>query len=224
MGSLQTRERNSHSHMHIDLTHPLGNGMPVYPGTLEPDFRPNNTVATNGFAELKMTMCSHTGTHIDAPCHVFEGGRSLDEFSIDRFMGPACLIEAPDDAALTLGNLESLAPQIARSRFVIFRTGWHRKWNSPAYFEGFPTLSPEAAEWLASLELCAVGIDAASIDKVADSHLPNHHILLAKEVLIIENLAHLDRLGERDFPFACIPLKVAQADGCPVRAFAGKSS
>ncbi len=76
----------------IDLTHVLHENITVYPDTLPPKFEVINTVRKSGFAELKMTTVLHTGTHIDAPCHIIEHGKSLDKFPIDKFIGKAMVI------------------------------------------------------------------------------------------------------------------------------------
>lgn len=206
--------------MRIDLTHTLHNGITVYPGTLAPEFEQGNTIPKDGFAELTIRMCTHTGTHIDAPSHLLPGAKSLDRFPIDQFTGAATLVDAASESRITLGALERAGERISQAEFVLFRTGWEAKWNTPAYFEAFPTLTPEAAHWLAAFNLKAVGLDAISVDRVEDAHLPNHRILLEREILIIENLASLGRLPGGLFELHCLPLKIENADGAPVRAFA----
>jgi len=58
------------------------------------------------------------------------------------------------------------------------------------------------------------------LEKDSSIALPNHHILLGKEIVIIENLYNLDKLPDSVFTFQCVPLKIENADGSPVRAFA----
>jgi kynurenine formamidase len=83
-------------------------------------------------------------------------------------------------------------------------------------------LQAETSSWLTSFPLKAIGFDTISPDPVTSTDLPNHNILLEKEVLIIENLTNLDQLIDHTFDFYCIPLPIGQADGAPVRAFAKK--
>ena len=59
-----------------------------------------------------------------------------------------------------------------------------------------------------------------SVDKMTDEALLNHHILLEKEILIIENMTNLDKLISKEFELNCIPLKIENSDASPVRAFA----
>ena len=67
--------------------------MPVYPGTEPPVLENANTYEKDGFKETKLSMFSHTGTHIDAPAHIFEHGQTLDKFEADTFVGKALVID-----------------------------------------------------------------------------------------------------------------------------------
>ena len=210
----------------IDLTQVLNDSMTVYPGTLSPEFKKSNTIEKHGYAELKMNMVSHTGTHIDAPCHVLKNKRSLDQFPVDKFMGSAIVIPCRDKTEISLEYLLTFADRIALIDFILFFTGWQYKWNTPTYFESCPVLTPEAAQWLTKFPLKGLGIDAFSLDKIIPASkvepetLPNHYILLEKEILLIENLTNLDQLPPDVFTFQCFPLKIENADGSPVRAIA----
>jgi len=104
--------------------------------------------------------------------------------------------------------------------FVLFHTGWSRLWGKETYFEGFPVLAPAAAHWLADRELKGIGFDAVSVDPVGSADYPNHRILFRKGMLSIENLTGLEPLIGRRFLFSCLPLKIEEADGSPVRAVA----
>lgn len=205
-----------------DLTHSLYPDMPVYPGTEPPLFTPVFLIENVGFRELKITMFSHTGTHIDAPAHILTSAKSLDQLPIDRFYGnalvlkPACL----PHRLIDIGDLLPFEPAIEKSDFILFHTGWSRFWGTQAYFSGYPVLSEDAATWLCGFGLKGVGMDTISAD-TADSHdFPIHNILLKRELIIIENLTHLDRLPVSGFIFSCFPLKIETADGSPVRAVA----
>jgi kynurenine formamidase len=206
--------------MTIDLTHTLKNNITVYPGTILPTFEEGNTIAKDGFAELTMTMCTHTGTHMDAPCHIIQNARSLDEFPMDKFIGKAIVLDCSQISSISLNFLKLKETEIKEKDFILFYTGWQDKWNTPNYFDEFPTLTTEAVEWLLTFNLKALGFDAISVDRLADNNLPNHHLLLNKEILIIENMMNLDKLINKDFELNCIPLKIQKADGSPIRAFA----
>lgn len=77
----------------LDLTHTIAENMPVYPGTETPIFAGANTYEKDGFKETKLTMYTHTGTHMDPPAHLFAGRTTLDAFPASQFIGKALVIE-----------------------------------------------------------------------------------------------------------------------------------
>src|ERR1700733_14024079 len=136
-----------HNNM-IDLTQLLNENSTVYPDTIGPKFEQLNTIEVHGFAEMKVTMVLHSGTHIDAPCHILSNAKTLSDFPIEKFMGAAMVISCQDKAAIELEYLETFEQEIAQVDFILFFTGWQNKWNSEAYFENCPVLTEEAAKWL----------------------------------------------------------------------------
>jgi kynurenine formamidase len=210
----------------IDLTQTLNGDISVYPGTAAPAFDVINTIEKDGFAERKLTMTSHSGTHIDAPSHIFKNAKSLDQFPPDKFIGKAILIHCEDKEEISLNYIKTFEDKIARVDFILFYTGWQHKWKTKGYFGDCPTLTGEAAKWLTRFNLKGIGFDSFSSDSVVSSEsansetLPIHNILLQNEVLLIENLTNLDKLPGSVFTFQCLPLKIENADGSPVRAIA----
>jgi len=210
----------------IDLTHILHEDITVYPDTIAPEIEIMNTVEKDGFAELKLTMVLHSGTHIDAPCHILQGTKSLDQFPLEKFMGNAVVIPCVGRKEIDLEYLKSYEDIIVKTDFILFYTGWQNKWMTDGYFEDCPTLNAASARWIAQFPLKGIGFDAFSVDNVVSAHkitrenLPNHYILLEKEILLIENLTNLDLLPATVFTFQCLPLHVQDADGSPVRAIA----
>ncbi len=210
----------------IDLSHSISPDISVFPGTEKPVFERKEI---EGYPEVKITMYTHTATHIDAPIHIIKGARPddpfgrakcLDDFPVDKFMGKAIVIDCKHLAGkqITLDFLRQFEDKIRKVEFILFNSGWSAKWKTDAYFEGFPTLTIEAATWLTEFNLKGIGLDSISLDPVPDLTLPNHKIVLAKEILIIENMCNIDALPDTEFMFQCFPLKIERADGSPVRA------
>lgn len=206
----------------IDLSHAIAIGMPFYPGTEPSVIESVATLASQGYAEKRITLNSHAGTHIDAPAHIIAGGLSLDSFSLDSFHGQACVVDIASQrsGSLELAELLVAEQRIATSEFVLLRSGWSRLWGMADYFDRYPVLSAEAAQWLSRFPLKGVGIDTISVDAVDGLEYPNHRTLLTRNILIIENLTNLAALPSKKFIFSCLPLKIADADGAPVRAVA----
>ena len=152
----------------IDLTHPILEGMPIYPGTEPPVLKPECTIDGIGFAEKKITMFSHTGTHMDAPAHLIKGAKTLDKFSVDQFYGTALVLDCTNLKGNIIGlkELESFKNEIQNVEFVVLYTGWSKYWGSDKYFEDYPVLSGEAAKCLSKFELKGIGLDTISADKI----------------------------------------------------------
>ena len=204
-----------------DLTHSIYTGMPVFPGTEGPIFEKANTLAKDGFQEAKITMYSHTGTHIDAPAHMLLNGPYLDDFSIDKFIGKALILDFTElkVSSIELDSIRPYEQKLKEVEFVILKTGWSNYWGEEKYYQDFPYLSEESAQWLAEFNLKGIGIDAISIDSMKTITFPVHKLFMSKHVLIIENLTNLESISKEYFTLSIMPLKNKEADGSPVLAF-----
>jgi arylformamidase len=204
----------------IDLSHLVNPGITVFPGTEPPVMEKANTIEKNGFAELKISMFTHTATHIDAPCHILNNTKSLDQFPADKFIGKGCVIDCRhlSGQEISLDFIKVHEQKIRDSEFLLIHSGWSAKWKTDAYLTDYPVLSQEAAELLTNFNLKGIGLDYISIDAVHDETLSNHHVVLRHDIIIIENLTNLHLLPENDFVFQCFPIKFEHADGSPVRA------
>ena len=196
--------------------------MPVYPGSDSPEFTAVSSICLNGYAEKRMTLFSHTGTHMDAPSHILQGGMSLDQMPIEQFTGKAVVlnVSSPPLPTLTLDDVMKHHDLVADCDFVLLHTGWNRHWGSDSYFTGYPVLSVEAANWLSGFKLKGLGIDAISVDHPDSSDFPVHRQLLRNRIVIIENLNCLEYLPQSGFIFIGLPLPIVKGDGSPVRAAA----
>ena len=103
---------------------------------------------------------------------------------------------------------------------VIFYTGWQKNLQKKYYFTKNPGLSVSAAKYLTSKKISLVGIDSPSIDLGKDPKFSVHKIFAKKGVLIVENLANLDKIKSSKFHLVVLPLKLKNATGSPVRAIA----
>ncbi|MBQ3792098.1 MAG: cyclase family protein [Clostridia bacterium] len=213
----------------IDLTHLICEGMPSYPGVEGPSLRVANTYEKDGFLETMLRMTSHTGTHMDAPAHLFEGHSTLDSLPADRFVGKAKVINATHRGASEYITMEDLMASgeddVRAADFLLFRTGWDEKWGTDEYFGDYPVLDMEVTDFIAKGTYRGVGFDVIGIDPIANEALTRHRALFGeRDMVIIENLC---RLGEADeaargglFTLIAAPLKFQNADGAPIRALA----
>ena len=208
----------------IDLTHVIEEGMPVYPGTEPPTLESASTYERDGYKETRVSMFTHTGTHMDAPSHVFEGAPTLDAMPASQFAGKAAVVDCTDcgeGEEIPLSRILALGEVARKADFLLIRTGWDRCWGGERYFGRYPVLSREAVRWIAGEGKKGVGLDVIGLDPIDEAALPRHRILLATgRSVIIENLCRLDQLPVGLIDFFALPLKFCRADGAPVRAVA----
>ncbi len=206
----------------IDLTYPIRGGMPVFPGDPPVEMARACSIATQDspFNVTRLTLGVHSGTHMDAPRHFFDGRDAIDGADLAHCIGPALLIDLAPSAAgrrISEQDLAAWGDRLAQVRKVVLRTGWARYWGQPEYFDAHPSISEAAARFLVARRVHLVGIDAPSVDR---QPYPAHRILLGAGALIVENLANLDRIVRQVFQLVVLPLKLEGADGSPVRAIA----
>ena len=204
----------------IDLTHTIRPDMPMFPGDRPPALTSIAQVEQEGYAETSLSFCSHTGTHMDAPAHVFARQSTLDHLPVSRFIGRGCLIDCRGSQTIGPELLRPCDEVCTAVEFVLFYTGWGEKWGTPAYYEGYPCLTPSMVAALADRNIRGIGLDTISPDSLERVTLPRHKELLQADILIVENLARLWAIGEAPFLFCAFPLKYISADGAPVRAVA----
>lgn len=170
-------------------------------------------------------LSSHTGTHIDAPFHFVQNGKRIHQIDPGRFLCDAILVRVRSGPNRSITKSDIIAHEerfgkISNGCAVIFATGWNDKIGRRNFFAQNPGLSISAAEYLVSKKPSMVGIDSPSVDVGRNWKFPVHHILLKKDVLILENLCNLSKIKSRNFKIAALPLKIQNATGSPVRAVA----
>jgi len=211
----------------IDLSHPLEHGQLGFPDDPEMIVAVHGTLESLGYNLTRLSMSSHHGTHLDAPYHFFDDGQTVDQMPLDRFYGPAWLVDLAPGTSLkpkTPITVDMLRPHEAKFRpgaKVIYRTGWDRNFNRPAYFTDYPTLTLDAARWIAARRIGLLGMDTGT---PSTDWQECHWILLGKgtEIVIVEGLTNLDKLPEQ-FTFIGFPLNLKGRDGSPIRAVAAVS-
>lgn len=208
----------------IDLTHTIRESMPVYPGTEPPVLSVANTYEKDGFKETLLRLYSHTGTHVDAPAHLFAGRTTLDAFPVSQFAGKGLVIHCPQTRAgelISMSAVQAVRDKADKADFLLFHTGWNRYWGRPEYFGDYPCIDMETAAYVRDSHKKGVGFDTIGIDPIAEESLPRHRLLLSdSEIVIIENLTNLAQVGYELFDFFALPLKYENGDGAPVRAIA----
>jgi arylformamidase len=200
--------------MIIDLTHRLNNDTPAYPGDTEVKISAVDSIEENGYLGHNLELGTHSGTHIDAPAHMIPGGKSLDKFGLETFIGRGCYIFL-ENGVFTLEAVQ--AADIQEGDIVIFDTQMSYHFKKPEYFTDYPVMSEEIAQYLVDKKVKMVGLDTCSADIKPD--FPIHKILLGSNILIIENLTNIEQLTEYSIKIYALPIKL-DLDAAPARVIA----
>ena len=198
----------------IDITRPLHNGTPPWPGDRTVHFEHVAKIADGSAVNIgNLSLSVHNGTHTDAPYHYDDNGQTIEQIPVDAYVGPAQVLDVRGHAAVSIALLESMgAPAAPR---LLFRTG---AWTDPLTFpRTWTLLDPEVPAWLADRGVRLIGLDAPSVDHLTSKDLPRHLACARAKVLIIENL-DLDDVAPGTYELIALPLRIVGADGSPVRA------
>ena len=206
--------------MHIvDLSHVTSTSMPVFPGDEPVSVRRTRSVKRDGYAMTMLSTNTHAGTHVDVAAHLFADAPGLDWLGPDNFIGWGAVVDLTnlDTQAIDQHHLAALS-SIVNLDFALLRTGWDQHWKTDRYFTDHPHLTDLASRYLSGLSLKGVGLDTPSPDPADNPDLSAHQTLLDHGLVIVENLCNLGVLPAQDFLFSCLPLRIVDAEACPVRA------
>ena len=204
----------------IDLTLRLEHGMRGV------EFETKYTVADNGWNAKTLHLYSHCGTHMDSPMHFEAGPQTIDQIPLSDCIGRAWLIPLDDiepKTPITVAHLRDVAANAGAGDAILLRSLWSRHVDNPDYYrDNFPPISSELARWMAAKEIRMVGVEPPSVADVNDlvAVTEIHQILLGGNVIIVEGLTNLDQISAPTCLFGALPLKIADGDGAPCRAFA----
>ncbi|MBI2552550.1 cyclase family protein [Candidatus Uhrbacteria bacterium] len=196
----------------IDISVPLYPGMATYPGDPTVEFRP---WPGKDWALTEITLGTHTGTHADAPRHVFKNGARIDELPLEKFVGPCRVLDMTHvKHAIELRDLQ--AARIKKGERILVKT--RNSLRSPEVFRpDYVYLSGDATQYLAKLPITLFGIDAFSVKQRGSGDRRPHTVLLKKKIVILERLA-LQSVKAGAYFLAALPLRLRGLDGSPVRA------
>ncbi|MCZ6546962.1 MAG: cyclase family protein, partial [Deltaproteobacteria bacterium] len=169
----------------IDLSRVIYDGMPKIP--VLPDVHVQRCLSLEKGHPLNVTEISlacHAGTHVDAPVHIIDNGKSIEEIPLEDFVGPGAIIPVKKMGGeeVTARDLEDSGVPVSRGDILMLFTGWDEKFESPDY-NIHPYLSIDAAEWIVGKGVKLLGIDCIRVDlptpmRQKGFEYPVHRILL----------------------------------------------
>lgn len=212
-----------------DLSQPIEHAMMVYPGDPPVQLEPALTLQDDGVAVARISCGSHTGTHVDAPCHTVPGGRSISDVRLEELCGPTLVLHlhVAADATAEVDDVRRALSEVglgsAAERLpprVLLGFGWDVHFGEESALR-HPALSGEAAELLRGAGMRILGTDALSPDPTGvegPAGFPVHELVLGDDGLIVENLRCLRSLHPGVHDVGMFPMPLAGVDGAPVRA------
>lgn len=228
----------------VDLSHPFDDKTLFWPTSpikfdhKELAFGPSG----NGYFYSAYTLAlpEHGGTHLDAPIHFYEGGKTVGDIPLSDLMAPAIVIDVTTQSAenrdyrLTVADVlafEAAHGTIPQGSAVLLRTGWSKFWPDAKAYMGddtpgdasklsFPSFGAEAMKVLVGRGIKMVGIDTASTDYGKTKDFPVHVVIAAAGISALENLTNLDALPQTGAYVMAMPLKVQEGSGAPARVIA----
>lgn len=215
--------------MIVDLSHTIRDGMQTFPADWHPRvcIQALGRLSVEGRRSSRITLGTHTGTHLDAPSHFLPDGATVDEVPLNLLMGPCQSVDmsgVPASSAISPGMLEEAFQGRDVGPRVVLSFGWSVRFNTESFYRDSPYLTDQAAEWLVANGVQVLGYDVPSPDNPLDNRYsscdsPIHKILLGAQVWLLESLNSLDLLPQ-EFELIALPLPVAGLDGAPVRCLA----
>ena len=231
----------------LDMTYPYDEHTIYWPNATPFDLKPEfHGMTKRGYwyAANFYAASEHGGTHVDAPLHFAERGRTIDQIPLTEWIGPAVKIDVRQQCAdnrdylLTVADIkawEAANGQIPTGAWVIMYTGigtqfypdpqkvlgTAKKGLSAIPELSFPGFSPESAEFLTrERNIKGIALDTPSIDYGKSQDFQVHRIICGADKLGLENIAHLDKLPAAGATLYVIPMSIKGATGAPARVFA----
>ena len=206
----------------IDISIPIKKGMPIWPGSLKPNFkRVFSHEKGDLWTQTEIHMDLHTGTHIDSPLHRIPSGISIDKLPLKTLVGKAFVAYLPRVVAITSRDLENLNMPGGTTR-LLFKTCNSDFWSKQkiGFQKKFAGLTVDGAQWLADHGIELIGNDYLSVSlftKKGEVQAEVHRILLKKNIVLLEGL-NLAGVKPGVYQLICLPLNLAGLEASPVRA------
>jgi len=191
--------------------------LPTWPGDPTIQLKQISSIEDGEMANVThLSMCAHSGTHVDAPDHFLGNGKTVESIPLELMVGPAAVVEIRVEGTITAADL--ISAQIpAGTKRILLKTANSEVWaaGNMVFQEDFIAPDGEAAKYLVKLGVKVIGVDYLSVAPFTDPE-PTHKILLEAGVLIIEGL-DLSGVEPGEYTLYCLPLKIGGADGAPAR-------
>lgn len=202
-----------------DITVPLHPDLTIWPGDPPIEIKLVADLAAGDVANVThLNMTAHSGTHIDAPRHFLADGKKTADISLETLIGPALVVELSDEVNVINAEVVKQLELPASTHRLLFKTRNRHYWPSSGeeLREDFVGLDDSAAQELVDLGVMLVGVDYLSVAAMK-AIIPTHEILLKAGVVLLEGI-DLREVPADEYILTCLPMKLADSEGAPVRA------
>ena len=202
-----------------DISLTISPNLPTWPGDpkLELEkFESMDAGAHNNVSRISTSV--HVGTHVDAPYHFLNDGRTVEQLPLEVLTGPCYVVQLPDGVEAITAEVLDRTEISSEMKRVLFGTRNSHFWarGEPTFQENFVAITEDGAEWLVERGIQLVGVDYLSVAPFGES-VPTHTVLLKAGVVIVEGL-NLSSVMRGFYELYCLPLKIEGCDGAPARA------
>ena len=199
----------------IDISWPISSSMTQYKDRKLVFIGQTHSLKYDGVHQSSLLLNSHTGTHIDAPCHFVQGGATLDQVPLHTYVGPCQVLDVTAiDGHITDQVLES--KNIESGMIILFKTKNSLKEATDLFDPNFVCIQESAARFLVEKKIKAVGLDYPGLEHSQVGH-PTHDLFLKNNIGVIEGL-RLGHVEPKKYFLCCLPLALQGTDGAPARA------
>ena len=199
----------------IDISLDISNDTASFPGDPKVEVKRIFDIKKGDIATVsKLSLSSHTATHIDAPAHFIKDGLTVDKLPLEHLVGKVKVFEVPEGNEITRSFLEK--KHIEKEKAIFFKTKNSQYIRLNKFYEKYVSLSLDAADYLIEKGVKVVGIDYLSIEEFGSEDYSVHKSLLSNGIIIIEGLNLLD-VSEGEYEFIALPLRIKGCDGAPAR-------
>lgn len=181
----------------------------LFPGDAGPQYK--RVMSMDEGSEYNLTdisMCVHNGTHVDAPFHFINDGRTIDQTELSVYVGD-CYVTR-HDGELYSGDVVNIM-EAARAAGAAKRI----------LIAGKATVTAEAAKAFSQAGICLIGNESQAVGP-EDAPKEVHLILLGAGIALLEGIV-LDDVPEGRYFLSAAPLNFGGCDGAPCRAYLIKS-
>jgi len=241
----------------VDLTLPIESNMPGIPGLKSYAENPSsvtviaaiteaqkellraegmtlsNNLAVNGRSMISiLSILVHNGTHIDAPRHMIDKGRPVDQVPLEQVAKEAVLIDLPNkgpNSTVSVKDILDTGVEFGPNLIPVIHTGWTEKtWGKPEFWEQMPYLEAGVGELMAKKNVSAVAMDVFPEKAIwrgvkldpGEVWVANHLALLEKGIPMIQFVTNLSQIGKGRFVLIAAPLRIKGGDASPARVIA----